>query len=32
VARAIDPIRCRDLALEYSWAASARQFLGNLAA
>jgi glycosyltransferase involved in cell wall biosynthesis len=31
-ARNIDPARCRNLALEYSWAASARQFLGNLAA
>jgi glycosyltransferase involved in cell wall biosynthesis len=32
IARGIDPALCRTLALEYSWAASARQFLGNLAA
>ncbi|QEX20832.1 GDP-mannose-dependent alpha-mannosyltransferase [Hypericibacter adhaerens] len=31
-ARDIDPGLCRAHALEFSWAASARQFLGNLAA
>jgi glycosyltransferase involved in cell wall biosynthesis len=32
IARSIDPALCRSLALNYSWAASARQFLCNLAA
>lgn len=31
-ARAIAPSRCRALALEFSWARSARQFMANLAA